>query len=88
MKKAIVLSVMLLAGITFVPSAEAQEMTTTMRPQVRRQVIGVNRRGRVRTVTTTRIRRVGGIRYREVIQTKYNRNGTTTTRVLSRVRIR
>lgn len=46
-----------------------------------------NRRG-TRTVTQTRIVRVGRNRFRETIQIRYQPNGRTTTRVISRVRIR
>lgn len=45
-----------------------------------------NRRPRV--VTRTRIVRVGFRTYRETIQTRYFANGRSTTRVISRVRIR
>jgi hypothetical protein len=41
-----------------------------------------------RTVTRTRIVRVGFRTYREVIQTRYFPNGRVTTRVISRTRIR
>jgi hypothetical protein len=64
-------------------------------PQIRVQ-IGQNRRNnrriirnnRVRTVTQTRIVRVGRQRYRETIQVRYLPNGRTQTRVISRVRTR
>jgi hypothetical protein len=46
-----------------------------------------NRRG-VRVVTRTRIVRQGWRTYRETIQIRYLPNGRTTTRVISRVRIR
>lgn len=43
---------------------------------------------RVRIVTKTRIVRQGFRTYRETIQIKYFPNGRTTTKVISRVRIR
>jgi hypothetical protein len=46
-----------------------------------------NRRG-VRTVTQTRIIRQGFRTFRETIQIKYFPNGRTTTKVISRTRIR
>lgn len=46
-----------------------------------------NRRG-TRIVNRTRIVRSGGRVYRETIQIRYQPNGRTTTRVISRVRIR
>ena len=46
------------------------------------------RRSRVRVVNRTRIVRIGRRLYRETIQIRYLPNGRTTTRVISRVRIR
>lgn len=46
-----------------------------------------NRRG-TRIVNRTRIVRSSGRTYRETIQIRYQPNGRTTTRVISRVRIR
>ena len=46
------------------------------------------RNNRVRTVTQTRIVRQGFRTFRETIQIKYFPNGRTTTKVISRTRIR
>ena len=54
--------------------------------QINIQLGGRNRRAR--TVTSTRIVRVGRQRYRETYQTTYRPNGRVVTRVISRVRIR
>ena len=52
-----------------------------------RRVQQINRRG-VRVVTQTRIVRAGRQRFRETVQIRYQPNGRTTTRVISRVRVR
>jgi hypothetical protein len=58
--------------------------------QIRVQIGGRRNRNwrRARTVTRTRIVGFGRNRYRETIQTRYLPNGRTTTRVISRVRVR
>jgi hypothetical protein len=58
-------------------------------PQIRVQIGRNNRRRyrRARTVTTTRITRVGMWRYRETIRVTYLPNGTTRTTVISRQRL-
>lgn len=40
-----------------------------------------------RTVTRTRVTRVGRYRYRETIRTRYYRNGRSRTQVIRRVRL-
>ena len=46
------------------------------------------RRGRVRVTTQSRLVRVGRRLYRETYQVRYLPNGRTTTRLISRVRVR
>ena len=71
------------------PKAASEPQLWEGQPQTRRiqQNSRWNRRG-ARIVTQTRIVRVGRQRYRETIQIRYQPNGRTTTRVISRVRIR
>jgi hypothetical protein len=70
------------ASTSVAPNATALESSAT--PQWRRD--RYNRR--VRVVTRTRLVRVGRRVYRETIQIRYLPNGRTTTRVVSRVRVR
>lgn len=92
MKKFLVFSAMLGAMAFAAPSIEAKAATTiAVDPQVRIRV-EQPRRGRwnnrrVRTVTTTRVTRVGRYRYRETIRTTYLPNGRTRTQVIRRVRV-
>jgi hypothetical protein len=96
LKKFLALS-MILGSMTFaVISAEAKTATENLSsavelnaaPQWQRNQNRRWRNNRVRVVNTTRIVRVGRRVYRETIQTRYLPNGRTTTRVISRVRIR
>ena len=91
MKKLILSALILGTSIVVVPSIEAKTTTTNMNadPQIRVQIGRNNRRRyrRARTVTTTRITRVGMWRYRETIRTTYLPNGTTRTVVVNRVRL-
>lgn len=92
MKKLLTLSLMLGAMAFAIPSAAEAKTTNAAvsTPQIRVQ-IGRNRRWynrRVRTVTTTRIRRDGFRTYRETIRTTYLPNGRTRTVIVNRVRIR
>jgi len=97
MKKLLTLSLILGTLAFAVPSvAEAGTANAAVSaPQIRVQV-GRNRRWenrrwnnrRARTVTTTRIRRIGFRTYRETIRTTYLPNGRTRTVIVSRVRIR
>lgn len=64
------------------PQLWAGQQTRTVQQNTR-----WNRRG-ARIVTQTRIVRVGRQRFRETVQIRYQPNGRTTTRVISRVRIR
>jgi len=80
-------------AVVFVPSIEAAPTATAITsPQIRVQ-IGRNRRynrryyRRVRTVTTTRVRRIGPWTYRETIRTRYLPNGTVRTTVIRRQRL-
>lgn len=72
-----------------VPSAEAKTTSASVEAKVSASLAQPRRwRNRpVRTVTRTRITRVGRYRYRETIRTTYHRNGRVTTRVISRVRL-
>jgi len=80
------------AVLTVAPLTEAAAATPSLsaEPQIRVR-IGPQRNRRwnrrARTVTTTRITRVGRARYRETIRTTYWPNGRTTSQVISRVRI-
>ena len=92
MKKLIGLGLMLVSSVVLVPSVEAKTGPTTL--ENAQQIIiqpTRNRRGRwnrrTRTVTTTRITRVGPYRYRETIRTTYFANGRTRTVVVNRVRL-
>jgi hypothetical protein len=94
MKKAIVLSLMLGSAIVMLPSFEARAATPaaiTGEPQVmvqtRRYRNGRWNNRRARTVTTTRVRWVGGRRIRETIRTTYLPNGRTRTQIIRRVRL-
>ena len=82
-----------LASVAFVAPAEAKAAETNLSrasttaaaaasPQWRR----ANRRVRIRTYS--RLVRVGRRVYRETYQVRYLPNGTTRTRLLSRVRVR
>jgi len=89
MKKIITLSMLL---VTFAFSAVFTSAQTFV-PQ--RDRYDQNRRNdrnwrnnRVRTTTQTRIVRQGFRTFRETIQIKYFPNGRTTTKVISRTRIR
>lgn len=95
MKKFLTLA-LLLGSIAFVaPSAEAKTAESAGKsvelnaaPQDGWRNNRRWNRNRVRTVTTTRIIRIGRQRYRETIQIRYLANGRTQTRILSRIRIR
>jgi hypothetical protein len=93
MKKAIISALIFGSAVIALPAVEARGATSApsvSEPQVRVQ-IGRNRRWnnrRVRTVTRTRITRIGFRTYRETIRTTYLPNGRTRTQVISRVRIR
>jgi hypothetical protein len=91
MKKLLMLSAMLGSMAFAVSSAEAKAAAPSATAEARiAGSMAQPRRWRnqpTRTVTTTRITRVGRYRYRETIRTTYFRNGTTRTRVVNRVRI-
>ena len=95
MKKFLVFSAMLGAMAFAAPSIEAKTATTTAGVAADGEIrVRVNqpRRGRwnnrrARTVTRTRITRVGRYRYRETIRTTYLPNGRTRTQVIRRVRM-
>ena len=80
------------AVLTVAPLTEAAAATPSLsaEPQIRVR-IGPQRNRRwnrrARTVTTTRITRVGRARYRETIRTTYFANGTTRTVVIRRQRL-
>lgn len=92
MKKFLVLSAMLGAMVFAVPSVEAKAAaapSAAEAPQVRgrwNQPRRWNNR-RVRTVTRTRITRIGRNRYREVIRVTYLPNGRVRSQVISRTRV-
>ena len=67
-------------------SASAAASAATPAPQWRNQRRRYNRR--VRTVTQSRLVRVGRRVYRETYQIRYLPNGRTQTRLISRVRVR
>lgn len=99
MKKLIALSVLAVSIGSAAVSAEAKSTDSSKSSAVStavelnaaqtRRVIRVRPNGRVvRTVTRTRVVRVGFRRYRETVQYRYLPNGRVTTRVISRVQIR
>jgi hypothetical protein len=96
MKKFLALAVLLGSSVFFVPSIEAKtssnalELNNSATPQISIRLGNRqrNRYRRARVVTRTRIIRVGYRTYREVVQYRYRPNGSVTTRVLSRTRIR
>lgn len=93
MKKAIILSLMLGAAVIALPAVDANAATTNTvsEPQVNVRIGQPRRRWnnrRVRTVTRTRIVRVGFRTYRETYRIMYLPNGRTRTTVISRVRVR
>ncbi|MEQ1765272.1 MAG: hypothetical protein ABL984_19240 [Pyrinomonadaceae bacterium] len=93
MKKAIVFSLMVLTlGIVIPASVEAKTASASPAGASEVQVYGQRRgrywnRGRVRTVTRTRIVWRSGRQYRETYRITYLPNGRTRTQVVSRVRL-
>ena len=88
MKKLLIASLMF--GMLGVVASTAEAKTTaavTADPQIEVRIGQPRRYRRTRTVTTTRIRWVGGVRYRETIRTTYFRNGRTRTVIVNRVRL-
>ncbi len=93
MKKFLALSLLLGSSVMFAPATEAKaaenssavSLEANASPQIYTQ--RRNRRG-ARVFTRTRIVRSGYRTYREVVQYRYQPNGSVTTRVLSRTRIR
>jgi hypothetical protein len=91
MKKLIISAIMLGSLVFAVPLAEANAAPTSAGaadPQLWRGQPRRARYGRTYSVVRTRIVRRGWVRYRETYRITYHRNGRTTTRVISRVRIR
>jgi hypothetical protein len=94
MKKLITLSLVLASTLFTATFASAQSFVpqqdrydNNRRDNRRNDRNWRNTRG-VRTVTQTRIVRQGFRTYRETIQIKYLPNGRTTTKVISRTRVR
>ena len=89
MKRAVILSLMFAAAVIVLPmEAKAAAPNAVTEPQIIQVQRPVRyRRGRTRTVTSTRITRVGPYRYRETIRTTYFANGRTRTVVVNRVRL-
>lgn len=98
MKKLLSLSLLLLSAVAFVPSVEAKTSAASAltannaAPQIRVQVgrgnRRVNRRANRRAVRTyTRNVRRGRAIFRETYRVVYRPNGTTRTRLVSRVRV-
>jgi len=95
MKKLLGLTLSLASIGLVVSSVEAKSTSTsvTSAPTVENSVVpqwrrNRSHRGRVRVVTRTRFVRVGRRLYRETYQIRYLPNGRTTTRIISRVRVR
>jgi hypothetical protein len=93
MKKLLITALMLGSAVFVVPSAQAKTTTalTAGEPQINVRIGPQRRRWnnrRVRTVTRTRIVRIGRSTYREVYRITYLPNGRTRTQVISRTRIR
>ncbi|HEX8288265.1 MAG TPA: hypothetical protein VF556_09725 [Pyrinomonadaceae bacterium] len=95
MKKFLTLSLLLVSGAVFVPYAEAKSVAASAvtankaaEPQINIQLGRNNRRYNRRQVRTyTRNARRGRAVYRETYRVVYRPNGTTRTRLVSRVRI-
>jgi len=92
MKKLLILTLMLGTIAVAAPVIEARSVTanslnTAAETQMRRGQPRGRWNRRVRTTTTTRIRMVGRVRYRETIRVTYLPNGRTRTQVISRVRV-
>lgn len=88
MKKLFIFALMMVSIGLVVPTAEARSNGATELAATTETVQFYNRRRRGRrTVTTTRIRRVGRYRYRETIRVTYLANGRTRTQVIRRVRL-
>ena len=92
MKKLLSLGLLLAGSIVLVPSVEAKATSTAVMPAQQIIIQPTRNRGRwnnrrTRTVTSTRITRVGAYRYRETIRTTYFANGRTRTVVVNRVRL-
>lgn len=95
MKKLLTLSLLLVSGAVFVPSAEAKSVGATAltatyaaEPQIRVQIGRGNRRFNRRTVRTyTRNVRRGRVLFRETYRVVTRPNGVTRTQLVSRVRI-
>lgn len=94
MKKALILSLVIGAGIFSVPTAEAKPTgVSAAEPQVNVQIRPRRNRwnrwnrGQRRVVVSTRIVRVGAYRYRETIRTTYLPNGTVRRVVVNRTRL-
>jgi hypothetical protein len=87
LKKFIALSLLVGSAVLFVPSAEAKTATSEISSPTAAQWQR-NRRGNQRTVrTVVRTVRRGRALYRETYRVVTNRNGRTTTTLVSRVRI-
>jgi len=89
MKKLLITALMLGSAVFAVPSIEAKTtaISSASDPQIRVQIGGRQRNHRIRTVTKTRIVRVGRASYRETYRITYLPNGRTRTQVISRTRI-
>jgi hypothetical protein len=87
MKKLFIFALMMVSIGLVVPTAEARSNGATELAATTETGQFYNRRRGRRTVTTTRIRRVGRYRYRETIRVTYLANGRTRTQVIRRVRL-
>jgi len=87
MKKLFIFALMIGSIAIVAPSVDAKSSAATVAATSdASQVYSPRRRAR-RTVTTTRVRRVGGYRYRETLRVTYLPNGRTRTQVIRRVRL-
>ncbi len=92
MKKFLALAILSMSAVAFVPSVEAKSSNAAANavgePQINVQIGPNRRRNNRRAVRTyTRNVRVGRQLYRETYRVVYRANGTTRTRLVSRVRI-
>lgn len=92
MKKILISALLLGSLVAVVPSVEAKSAKGSMsvEPQINVRIGPQRQRGwnrRIRTVTTTRITRIGRMRFRETVRTTYWPNGRVTSQVINRERI-
>jgi len=87
MKRLFIFALMIGSIAIVAPSVDAKSAAATVAVSSEVSQMYSQRRRARRTVTTTRVRRVGRYRYRETIRVTYLPNGRTRTQVIRRVRL-